>query len=225
MDNYILEFLTLEFILCTTRLRVSKIHVKREVNGALEGAPTPSSCPSDRLFDPDHLHSRVLQVCYSTCLSCHLGVARTLLAVSQRFWWPSLVKDVKEFLAACPTFAQSKRSRRSLSSLLCLLPIPRRSWLHISVESGGITAILTVVDRFSKMVHFIALPKLAAAKETAELLVNQIFRLHSLPCNIVSDRWPQFATMFWAEFCRLLGACHLASILKSVDRLNAYTRR
>lgn len=57
-------------------------------------------------------------------------------------------------------------------------------------ESEGITTILTVVDRFSKMANFIPLAKLPSAKETAEVILSHIFKLHGLPVNIVSDRGP-----------------------------------
>ncbi|KAF7709078.1 hypothetical protein HF521_015928, partial [Silurus meridionalis] len=96
--------------------------------------------------------------------------------------------------------------------LLHPLPIPRHPWSHIAVDfviglppSAGHTAILTVVDRFSKMGHFIPLPKLPSAKETAQLLLQYVFRLHGLPRDVVSDRGPQFSAHFWKEFCRLLG--------------------
>ncbi|KAL0179008.1 hypothetical protein M9458_024450, partial [Cirrhinus mrigala] len=56
----------------------------------------------------------------------------------------------------------------------------------------GNTVVLTVVDRFSKAVHFIPLPKLPSAKETAVVVIDHVFRLHGLPTDVVSDRGPQF---------------------------------
>nr|XP_020442273.1 cytochrome P450 2K1-like [Monopterus albus] len=55
------------------------------------------------------------------------------------------------------------------------------------------------------MVHFVPLPKLPSAKETAQLIVLHVFRLHGLPRDVVSDRSPQFVVHFWNEFCQLLG--------------------
>ncbi len=93
------------------------------------------------------------------------------------------------------------------------LPVPSRPWSHISLDfitalppSQGNTVVLTVVDRFSKAAHFIPLPKLPSAKETALAVVDHVFRLHGLPTDVVSDRGPQFVSKFWKEFCRLLGA-------------------
>ncbi|KAI3375829.1 hypothetical protein L3Q82_004110 [Scortum barcoo] len=86
-------------------------------------------------------------------------------------------------------------------------------WSHLTLDfitglppSKGNTTVLTVVDRFSKMAHFIPLPKLPSAKETAQVMINHVFRIHGLPTDIVSDRGPQFVSVFWKEFCRLLGA-------------------
>ncbi|XP_036066925.1 uncharacterized protein LOC118598371 [Oryzias melastigma] len=105
-----------------------------------------------------------------------------------------------------------KSSTSPPSGLLRPLSVPRRPWSHISLDfvtglppSEGKTVILTVVDRFSKMVRFVALSKLPTAKETAEVLLGNIFRIHGIPRDIVSDRGPQFTATFWAEFCRLLG--------------------
>ncbi|WP_353763811.1 DDE-type integrase/transposase/recombinase, partial [Shigella sonnei] len=72
--------------------------------------------------------------------------------------------------------------------------------------SAGKTVILTVVDRFSKAAHFIPLAKLPSAKETAQIIIENVFRIHGLPLDAVSDRGPQFTSQFWREFCRLIGA-------------------
>lgn len=120
--------------------------------------------------------------------------------------------DVWKFVSTCPTCAQSKTSHKPPSVLLRPLPVPRHARSHISLDfvtslpsSDGNATVLTVVDRFSKTSHFIPLSKLPTAKETAELFLQHVFRLHNLPCNIVADRDPQFMVRFWAEFCRLLG--------------------
>jgi len=52
----------------------------------------------------------------------------------------------------------------------------------------------------------VPLPKLPSAKETAKLLLLHIVRLHGILVDVVSDRVPQFHSMFWREFFLLLGA-------------------
>ncbi len=72
--------------------------------------------------------------------------------------------------------------------------------------SSGNIVVLTMVDRFSKVVNFIPLPKLPSARETAVIVLDHVFHIHGLPVDVVSDRGPQFSSRFWTEFCWLLGA-------------------
>ena len=62
------------------------------------------------------------------------------------------------------------------------------------------------MDRFSKAVHFIPLPKLPSAKEMSRVVIEHVFRLHGMPEDVVSDRGPQFTSRFWREFCQQMGA-------------------
>uniref|UniRef100_A0A3B3HFM2 Gypsy retrotransposon integrase-like protein 1 n=1 Tax=Oryzias latipes TaxID=8090 RepID=A0A3B3HFM2_ORYLA len=132
--------------------------------------------------------------------------------IAQRFWWPSMSSDIRTFVSSCPVCASVKVPRRPPAGLLRPLPVPSRPWSHIAMDfitglpnSRGKTVILTIVDRFSKLVHAVPLQRLPSAKELAVVVSRHIFRLHGLPEDIVSDRGPQFVSGFWKEFCKLLG--------------------
>ncbi len=109
--------------------------------------------------------------------------------------------------------SQGKATHQRPQGLLHPLPISNRPWSHLSLDfvtglppSQGNTVILVVVDRFSKTARFIPLPKLPSAKETAELIMNHVFRVFGIPLDIVSDRGPQFSSRFLGAFCKLVGA-------------------
>ena len=72
-------------------------------------------------------------------------------------------------------------------------------------ESLGMTGILVIVDRFTKMAHFVPIPGLPTAETTAELFINHVVRLHGVPEEVISDRGPQFESRFWKRFLELLG--------------------
>lgn len=55
------------------------------------------------------------------------------------------------------------------------------------------------------MVHIIPINKLPSAKEMAKLMLHHVFRLHSFPLDVVSDKALQFVSHFWAVFCTLVG--------------------
>ena len=173
----------------------------------------PGGGPPNRLFVPRSVRSKVLEWGHSSRFSGHPGVHRSSDFIRRRFWWPTLTADVREFISACDVCARSKTSHRPPSGLLRPLPIPSRPWSHIALDfvtglpkSQGNDTILTLVDRFSKAVHYVALPKLPNAAETADLLVTHVVRLHGIPLDVVSDRGPQFTSKVWRAFCKGLGA-------------------
>lgn len=180
---------------------------------AIKDKVIPSNVPPGCLFVPQELRGEVIHWAHTSKFSGHPGIQRTLAVLSRRFWWTGMRKDVEEYIAACTVCATCKSPKSSPAGLLQPLDIPTRPWSHISIDfvtglpaSQGKTTILTVVDRFSKMVRFIALPKLPSAKETAAALLDQVFRIFGLPVDIVSDRGPQFTAQFWRAFCTLIGA-------------------
>ena len=141
--------------------------IEQVVQDAIRGHTIPEHCPRGRLFVPLPVRSSVLLWCHLSKLACHPGYHRTLALLRQRFWWPSMSADTKEFVSACSVCARSKSSHRAPAGLLRPLPVPHRPWSHVAVDfvtglppSDGNTVILTIVDLFSKSVHFVPLPKL-----------------------------------------------------------------
>lgn len=70
--------------------------------------------------------------------------------------------------------------------------------------SEGCSAIFVVVDRFTKMAHFLPLRGTPSAIETAHIFIKEIVRLHGIPVNITSDRGVQFTSRFWRALCESL---------------------
>ena len=119
----------------------------------------------------------------------------------------------KEHVSSCQICARNKTTNCPPSGLLQPLEVPGKPWSHISLDfvtglppSQGKTTIFTIIDRFSKAVHFIFLNKLPSSADIADLLTNHVFRLHGIPSEIVSHWGPQFRSQVWKSFCTALGA-------------------
>ncbi|KAK3560222.1 hypothetical protein QTP86_000841 [Hemibagrus guttatus] len=144
--------------------------------------------------------------------SGHPGIQRSTQLVHCRFWWPSLASNVEGHVRACPTCAQTRTSRQLPEGLLEPLPNPQCPWSHLSVDfltdlpdSGGHTAVLVVVDRFSKGCKLIPLKGLPSAMQTVEALFLHVFRNFGLPEDILLDRGSQFTSRVWRSLCARLG--------------------
>jgi len=64
---------------------------------------------------------------------------------------------------------------------------------------------MVVVDRFSKMAHFVAYHKADNVSHVVDLYFKEIITLHGVPRTIVTDRDTKFLSHFWRSLWHLLG--------------------
>ncbi|CAI7883137.1 unnamed protein product [Closterium sp. NIES-54] len=97
--------------------------------------------------------------------------------------------------------------------LLQPLPVPEQPWQVVSLDfitglpstSRGHNSILVVIDKFSKMGHFILTNATATAEATTRLFFDRIITIHGIPATLISYRDPKFTSKFWKELMGLLG--------------------
>ena len=118
---------------------------------------------------------------------------------------------MSDYCASCTTCARSKPRRHKPYGLLRQLPVPTRPWNSISMDfieqlppSEGFTAILVVVDRFTKQAIFIPTHDTVTSADLAELFVIHVFSKHGVPSHITSDRGFKFVSHFFRSLGKAL---------------------
>lgn len=160
----------------------------------------------DRLYvpDDDELRAKIVRLCHEDPAAGHPGRARTYALLSREYYWKGMSTFVRRWVRNCYICRRTKSFRVGHQGHLQPLPVPQRAWLDISMdfvvglpESEGFDAIWVVVDRLTKMRHYVPCHSTDGSEELARLFVKYITRYHGLPETIVSDRGPQFISDFW----------------------------
>ncbi|RDX69089.1 Tf2-6, partial [Mucuna pruriens] len=154
--------------------------------------------PAQKLFKNSLNSSRIPHLSYGG------RVFRSLKRIGGVFYWASMMKTIKTFIAECHTCQTNKYQTLAPSRLLQPLPIPTQVWSDISMDfilglpiTQGKDTILVMVDRLMKYMHFISLSQLFLAKEVAKIFILEVVRLHGFPTSIVTDRERLFLSQFW----------------------------
>eukprot|EP00253_Pinus_taeda_P007798 PITA_07798 len=125
-------------------------------------------------------------------------------ALRKDYFWPRMKKQVIEYLARCLECQQIKEEHQHPAGLLQPLPIPEWKWETISMDfitglpqtRKNHDSIMVVVDKLSKVAHFIPVHSTYKAVQIAHLFMQNVFRLHGLPKVIISDRDVKFTSTF-----------------------------
>ncbi len=129
--------------------------------------------------------------------------------------WPTMVSDLKSFLASCPTCQkqQDVPSDHSEASILCTEPFDSVAIDTIGplpTASDHSQYILVIIDEFSRFVELIPTPDVSALSAAKGIL--QVFGRFGAPRQIKSDNGSQFTAQVVQELLTLLNVNHSFSL-------------
>ena len=144
----------------------------------------------------------------------HPGIRATQRLISDRFVWPGMNTDVRNWTRSCLQCQRVKVQRHTITPLGTFAkPDARFDQIHIDIvgplpPSRGFTYLLTCVDRFTRWPE--ALPMADISADTvARTFVSGWVARFGIPSTVTTDRGRQFESHLWRALTELLGCQHL----------------
>ncbi|KEP47240.1 integrase core domain protein, partial [Rhizoctonia solani 123E] len=164
----------------------------------------------------DQYNARKLLIEQAHLMLAHLGFCKTYGYMRELLWWKNMAKDVEAFCQSCTLCAASKPSTQHLYGLLKPLQVPKYPWSQIGMDFVGLLmalhtiygkfdTICVVADHLTLMTHLIATRQDYTAKDIAEVLWTNVYKLHGFPDVIVSDRDKLFTSEYYETLNELTG--------------------
>ncbi|CAD5222802.1 unnamed protein product [Bursaphelenchus xylophilus] len=182
----------------------------------------PEKCPSDKLVPyfrkrhsltivkgcivkghriviPRELRQRILTELHGA----HDGATRMYSLAQQNYWFPNMEQEIKRYVSLCADCAVVGKDNVRVP--IQLWSRPNNPWERIHIDLCGPLhgkMWLIVVDSYSKWPEAIDMGRNTTSKAVISKLRN-LFSIHGIPEQIVSDNGTQFTSSEMANFCRL----------------------
>jgi hypothetical protein len=158
------------------------------------------------------VRQQILDEAHLIRYSIHPGSTKMYQDLKQHYWWTKMKIEIALYVARCDTCRRVKAIHMKSAGPLQSLPIPTWKWEDISMDfilglprtAKGYDSIWVIVDRLTKIAHFLPVRVKYTVAMYAELYIARILSLHGVPKTIVSDRGPQFVSKFWEELHKAL---------------------
>ncbi len=143
-------------------------------------------------------------------LAGHLATKKTYNTLRHKYFWPNMYKQVDAYCTSSLICQGGGVIFGKQPGKLQPLPISTKvwdvfsmdfiTWLPESVAYGGTyDAIFVVVDKLSKMYHYIPSRSVMTAEECTEVITQEVIRLHGVPSAVISDCESLFTSRLWAN--------------------------
>jgi hypothetical protein len=170
---------------------------------------------NNRIVEPknDEVRQQILDEEHLSRYSIHPRSTKMYLDLKQHYWWTKMKIEIARYVARCDTCRRVKAIHMKTAGPLQSLPIPTWKWEDISMDfivglprtAKGYDSIWVIIDRLTKIAHFLPVKVKYTVATYAELYIARILSLHGVPKTIVSDHGPQFVSKFWEELHKSLG--------------------
>lgn len=168
-----------------------------------------------KLVVPPTLQQNILYECHDSPLSAHMGVKKTINRVKEKYFWPTMVKDVTAYVNNCEKCKCIKYPTVASRPLMGKFKEADKPWEMISMDyigplprsKMGNTMLYVVTDFLSK---YSILKPMKTGKTTPliRFLEEDVFLVYGVPRVIISDNGPQFISNDFKNLLKQYNVTH-----------------
>jgi hypothetical protein len=135
------------------------------------------------------LKKKILDEAHLSKFSMHPRSTKMYHGLKPLYWWTRMKREIAQYVSECDTCQRIKASHLKSVGALQPLSIPLWKWDDISMDfivglpntSRHHDSIWVIVDRLTKVTHFLPVHTTDKAQKYAELYIDRIVCLHGLP--------------------------------------------
>lgn len=175
-----------------------------------------------KLWIPLRLRKNTISRAHDTPLTSHGGMTKTLDLLRRNFFWPGMVKDVRDYIRKCGICKTTKASNFAMKPPMGNQSVSIRPFQRLYIDllgpyprsKSGYIGLLIVLDHFSKY-HWLCPLRKFTSKSIQDFLQQQIFHLYGVPEYLISDNGSQFHANDFNAFLTIYGIQHIYTALYS----------
>ena len=140
----------------------------------------------------------------------HPSIRATQKLITERYVWPDINKDVRQWARSCLKCQKAKVHRHTVTPR-GTFPTPDVRFDHVHIDivgplpvSQGNRYVLTCIDRFTRWPEAQPMPDMTA-KTVAQTFVQIWISRFGIPSSVTTDRGQQFESALWSSLMHLLG--------------------
>ena len=153
---------------------------------------------------------KILPLLHESACTGHLGVEKTYQRARERFYWPGMKRDVKEWVDSCKECLRRKITpQKHRHSLMTWTPSHPFWQVALDImgplpESRGNKYILLIGDQFTKWYEAVPMPNQEATTVAKAFTESWVSRF-GCPANLHSDKGSNFMSNLFKNLCKELG--------------------
>ncbi len=171
----------------------------------------------ERIVVPPSHRPLLLAEAHDAKVSGHHGVDKTYKRLAELYYWPTLYRDVHDYVTSCENCQQFKPTNYAQAGTSHPVPIPDLPWTTLGIDfvgpmpmsKSGNNFLITFTDYTTRALRCVPIRSddlnNFTGKDLASVYFNYVFRYHGLASVVHTDRGSTFTSEFWHELMTLCG--------------------